>query len=398
MSSIGVANDTITAWVAPILRYERHLSAIAMVAGFGIDNYSFGRIDRPRAHLIFGSYLTLAAITIAASHWLQTRTDAKRVPATTSADEVAAVEALTDEDKKEEAPAEPSERWRKYLPAATQFALGGLWSGFLVFYSRSASLTASWLFLATLAAFLVGNEIFRKYHSRLVFASLLLFFATYSYAVFTVPVVTRTIGKITFLASGAVAIVAFLVFLRVLQMLGRARFAQARWPLLGGAAAIAVAMNLFYFTGVLPPLPLALTRIGIFHSVKHTGAIYQAQGEPQPWYTNYGIGDATMHVADGEPISLYSAVFAPVALSTRITHRWLWYDPGRERWTTQSIVTFPINGGRDGGYRGYTIKSHPKPGDWRVDIDSADGRLIGRLRFVVEQAAAAVQTTNVTLN
>jgi hypothetical protein len=405
MSSIGVAKDTIAALVAPIMRYERHLSALAMVAGFGIDNYSFGRIDRPRAHLILGSYLALAAVTIAVAHWLQTRADAKTVgPVAASKDETAAVAAVTEEDNKEakaeerDHPAGPAERWRKYLPAATQFALGGLWSAFLVFYSRSASLTASWLFLLTLAAFLVGNEFFRKYHSRLVFASLLLFFAMYSYAVFTVPVVTRTIGKITFLVSGGIAIVGFIVFLRILSALGRTRFVQARWRLLVGMAAIAAAMNVFYFTGVLPPLPLALTKIGIFHSVKHTGNVYQAIGETQPWYTNYGIGNATMHVADGQPLSLYSAVFAPIRLSTHITHRWLWYDPKRKRWTTQSVVTYPINGGRDGGYRGYTIKSHPKPGDWRVDIDSDDGRLIGRLAFVVEPATGAVSTTDVMLN
>ena len=407
MSSIGVAKDTIVALVAPIMRYERHLSALAMVAGFGIDNYSFGRIDRPRAHLILGSYLALAAITIAVAHWLQARADAKTVgPVAASKDETAAVAAVTEEDNKEakaeegERPAGLTERLRKYLPAATQFALGGLWSAFLVFYSRSASLTASWVFLLTLAAFLVGNEIFRKYHSRMVFASLLLFFAMYSYAVFTVPVVTRTIGKITFLISGAIAIIGFIVFLRILSVLGRTRFVQARWRLLGGMAAIAATMNIFYFTGVLPPLPLALTRIGIFHSVKHTGNVYQAIGENQPWYTNLAWHRQRHHACRrcGSRFRSTAPCSRRFASSTHITHRWLWYDPKRERWTTQSIVTYPINGGRDGGYRGYTIKSHPKPGDWRDEIDSDDGRLIGRLRFVVEQATAAAEMTSVTLN
>ena len=50
-----------------------------------------------------------------------------------------------------------------------------------------------------------------------------------------------------------------------------------------------------------------------------------------------------------------------------------------------SIVSYPINGGRDGGYRGYTIKSNPGPGEWRVDISTADGHLLGRVRFSVDQ-------------
>ena len=405
MSAIGFAKDTITSWITPILRYERHLSAIAMVAGFAVDSVTFGRIDRPGAHLIFGSYLALAAITIAAAHAFQTRADERNAALAPAASHVAKDSPGTETEAPEPAAAlevpERAERWRKYLPAVTQFALGGLWSGFLVFYSRSASLTASWLFLGTLIAFLVGNEIFRKYHSRLVFAALLLFFATYSYVVFTVPVVTRTIGKLTFLASGAIAILAFLLFLRTLSVLGRTRFAQARWKILGGAAAIAATMNLFYFTGILPPLPLALTRIGIFHSVKHTGTTYQAAAEattPWNWIASLGFRAPVMHVAAGEPLSLYASVFAPIRLTTRITHRWEWYDQNRGRWLAQSVVSFPISGGRDGGYRAYTIKSHPRPGDWRVDVESEDGRLIGRMRFNVVAAPSPVTTSDVTLN
>jgi hypothetical protein len=284
------------------------------------------------------------------------------------------------------------------LPAATQFALGGLWSGFLVFYWRSATFTASWLFLATLAAFFIGNEVFRHYHSRLVFAVLLFFFALYSYAVFTVPVVTGTIGKITFIVSGIVASAVFYCFTRLLSRLGRARYTQARWKLLGGAAAIAAAMNLFYFNGVLPPLPLTLTKIGVFHSVRHVGAIYQAQTEPEPWYTSYGFGKSVVHVAPKDSLSLYSAVFAPGKLSTRITDRWERYDPNKRRWVKQSAVSYSINGGRDGGYRNEIVMKNPKPGDWRAEIVSADGRLIARTWFTVVAATTPVPTTTVTLN
>ena len=436
MSAIGVAKSTFSGWVAPIMRYERHLSALAMVAGFGVDSVTFGRIDRPGAHLIFGSYLALAAITIAAAHALQTRADQRTaalaaaaqalrtsadagattipvpadivkdgvtgepVPAASPNAKGRGTSQLSEQAAKLEVPAKV-ERWRKYLPAATQFALGGLWSGFLVFYSRSASLTASWLFLGTLVAFLVGNEIFRKYHSRLVFAALLLFFAAYSYAVFTVPLVTRTIGKLTFLTSGAIAIVGFLLFLRLLSLLGRKRLSQARWKILGGAAAIAAGMNLFYYAGVLPPLPLALTKIGIFHSVKHTGGNYEATAEattPFNWLSALGFTAPVMHVTEGEPLSLYSSIFAPVRLTTRITHRWEWYDARTRHWLSQSVVSFPISGGRDRGYRAYTIKSHPRPGDWRVDVETEDGRLIGRLKFTVVESATPVATTNVALN
>jgi len=78
-------------------------------------------------------------------------------------------------------------------------------------------------------------------------------------------------------------------------------------------------------------------------------------------------------------------------------HRWRRYDPKSGHWLTVSTVAFAINGGRDGGYRGYTIKHNPQPGDWRVDIDTGEGHLIGRISFKVEQVAAAAPTTAETL-
>src|SRR5215472_7323470 len=119
MSAIGLAKDTITSWVSPILRYERHLSALAMVAGFGVDSITFGRIDRPGAHLIFGSYLAVAGITIAAAHALQTRADERKAAPVPAATQLAgdgsvsdAMAALPPENGTLEHAA-PTERWRK---------------------------------------------------------------------------------------------------------------------------------------------------------------------------------------------------------------------------------------------------------------------------------------------
>jgi hypothetical protein len=54
-------------------------------------------------------------------------------------------------------------------------------------------------------------------------------------------------------------------------------------------------------------------------------------------------------------------------------------------------------GGRDNGYRGYTITHHTAPGDWRLDVDLPDGHIIGRLNFTVVPVASPVVTQAVTL-
>ncbi|HSC17614.1 MAG TPA: DUF2914 domain-containing protein, partial [Rhizomicrobium sp.] len=123
---------------------------------------------------------------------------------------------------------------------------------------------------------------------------------------------------------------------------------------------------------------------------------YQAIAEPQSWKVRFGA-PAVMHVKPGEPLYLYSAVFAPVKLDTKVQHRWQRYDAARHSWRTVSTVTYAIAGGRDGGYRGYTLSHHITPGQWRVDVDLPDGHIIGRVRFDVLPANGPVQTEQKTL-
>ncbi|HEX4861331.1 MAG TPA: DUF2914 domain-containing protein [Rhizomicrobium sp.] len=363
------AIKSMQSWLAWIPRYERQLSAVGMLTGFATDNFMFRRIDLPNTQIIFIVYLCLAAVSILVLHSLNAHTD----------------------------PEVPKPRWQSWLPFASQFALGGLWSGFLIFYTRSAVLLASWPFLLVLAAIFIGNEVFKHYHSRLAFTAVLRFFALFSYAIVTVPILTHTVGMFTFLLSGLAAVAVFTVFLYVLSKFGLSSFLASKWQIAGGAAVVYALINLLWFTGVLPPLPIALAKSGVYNTVRHTGDDYFGTAEPQAWYAG-ALDPPLLHVAPGEPVYVYSAVFAPVSFSMRITHSWQHYNPGTKRWTALSNVTYPINGGRDGGYRGYTIKRHPQPGDWRVDISTDDGRLLGRVRFKVDPTAAPANAVETKLD
>ncbi len=332
---------------------ERRLSAAAMVAGFIADNLFFDRVDLLGTHLVFLSYIAICVFAIGLLHYLESR--------------------------------QIRPRWRSILPIATQFALGGFWSGFVIFYGKSAVVSASWPFLLLLALIFLGNEVFKRYHERLVFTTTLFFFALYSYAIFAVPVVTHELGTRTFLESGAVAVVAFALFMVLLRILGRERFLRGAWQIRGGALAVLVLINIFYFTSILPPLPLALSSGGIYHSISKTSTGYDAYAEHQSWRVSLGA-EPVLHVVPGESLYAYSAIFAPIKLTTTIVHRWEWYDPVAKEWVTESSVSFPISGGRDGGYRGYSTKTNPQAGEWRVDIETIDGRLVGRLGFEVVSA------------
>jgi hypothetical protein len=328
-----------------------------MAGGFAFDSYAFGRIDRPMTQAVFVIYLAVAGASIAILHKLESR------------------------------PQKPDPRTHAILITATQFALGALLSGFCVFYIRSAAIGASWPFLLFMAAIFIGNEYFRAYASRLVFAALLFFFSLYSYAILLVPVVLSRIGPISFLISGGIAVAAFFLYMRLVAWLGHDRYRVARGQIAAGTLAIAALINAFYFAKIFPPLPLVLSDAGIYHNVKRDGRGYQVTTEDEPprWRALFGTFPV-LHTQPGEKLYLYSAVFAPRNLSTRIVHEWQWRTPAGD-WTTQQRITVPISGGREDGFRFSTYRTGPQAGEWRVNIATLDGRAIGRVRFSVEAAS-----------
>jgi hypothetical protein len=186
--------------------------------------------------------------------------------------------------------------------------------------------------------------------------------------------------------------------MRVIAWLGRDRYKNARNQIAAGMIMIAVLINAFYFLKVFPPLPLVLTDAGIFHSAQRTDAGYQVAAETQPpsWQALFGIYPV-VHVQPGAKLYLYSAIFAPRGLRTQIVHEWQWQNAGHD-WTTQQRVPVSIAGGREDGFRFYTLKSAPMPGHWRVNIVTPDGQSIGRVRFSVQPAAQPVALQTRILN
>ncbi len=379
-------------WMHKLKAYERHISAAAMIGGFAFDNFTYGRVDHPVTQTLLIVYIGVAAVSIALLHWLEAHVEWQSTIV---------------------------RKLRGYLPALTQFVLGSLWSAFLVFYARSGTVVASWPFLVVLAAIFIGNEIFSKYYARLIFTVTLLFFALISYAVFMVPVFTHTIGQLTFMLSGGAAVLLFAAFLWLLGKLGRARYGEVRWQIGGCALGVYVALNGLYFLNVLPPLPLALQTSGVYQAIckvpprkagvthcigtisgpnlARSGKLYfAALEEPQSWQNWFGQA-RTVHIEKGRPVIVFGATFAPVNLNTSAAYIWQHYDEVRKEWHTVQQLELPLRGGRDKGYRGYTFKTDPQQGLWRVNFVTVDGRLIGRVRFRVETGAPAEALKSVIL-
>lgn len=290
----------------------------------------------------------------------------------------------------------PVERAQSSLPWAIQFLFGSLFSAYAIFYSQSASWSGTGLFFGFLVALLIANEFLR---GRLSNGPLLIGLYTvvvFSFLTFALPVVTGLMNVWIFLLGAALTLLIAMCVVRVMLRASSSgsepTTAQPWWrgdeARMGLPGVLAVATLIgFYLLNWIPPVPLSMKFGGVYHAVTRGVEGFQLSFERGAWYQFWKRGDDRFR-GDG-PAFCFTAVFAPVDLKTTIYHRWSHQAPGGARLTTTDRIGLTITGGRDGGYRGYSVKSRLAPGHWRVDVETEDGRVLGHIRFSVEPPAAS---------
>jgi len=346
---------------------KKHVSTIAFFGGFIIDTLTLGRVDAWYDNALFVLYLVTAFLGILLVHAVDTGRFAPR-----------------------------SLRVRKaWLPALVQFPIGGLFSGFLIFYVKSASFLTSWFFLALLLVLFVGNEFLHKRYERLVFQVSMFYFALFSYLVLLVPTVLGEISTSAFLLSGLTSLFLVALLVQTLMRLFPDVYRRSARHLAFSIGGICLLFNVLYFANIIPPVPLALKGIGIYHSVVREQGGYRVTFEEPAWYAFWRDTGAVFHRAPGEAAYCFSAVFAPTSVSTDIYHAWMRKNKKGD-WVRENRTPFPIQGGRDGGYRGYTIMHTLTEGEWRCVVETERGQVLGETRFQVEGVSEPVTLTRGT--
>jgi hypothetical protein len=128
----------------------------------------------------------------------------------------------------------------------------------------------------------------------------------------------------------------------------------------------------------------------VYHSVlKSSTGDYLALYEAAPWYVFWRDTSNTFHYEPGQSAYCFSSVYAPTELSTPIYHVWEYYDPTTKDWQVESRIFYSINGGRKAGYRGFSATAGLKPGEWRCNVETASGALIGRISFTAVQVSTS---------
>jgi hypothetical protein len=359
-------------------KFEKYISPVGLIYGFIFTSLTLTRVDMWLENFWIVLHLFVAAFGILALTYFENK------------------------ESKNNLPEEEKTKFHFYLTLIIQFAFGGLFSTFFVFYMRSSSLTDSWLFLAILLILLVGNELWKKHYQRLSFQISVLFISLYLFLVFLLPVIFHRLGSDLFIYAGVISLFIVFLFTFLLRKLAQEKFKNSHNFLKINIVAIFILMNVLYFTNIMPPIPLSLKTAGVYHSVtkiidnKTSTINYEVVAEPTTWL-DYFEQYPVFHKRAGEAVYVFSAVFSPVKFATEIVHQWQYYDEINKVWVDSSRITLPINGGREEGYRLYSLKQLVNPGLWRVKVMTTSDQVLGKINFKIEEAVGTLNLIKTTL-
>ncbi len=282
-------------------------------------------------------------------------------------------------------------RWfREYRGAIVHFLLGALLSLYAIFYFKSSSLLVSFGFLGVLVVLLLANESKRFKALGLSFKFALLSLSFLSFFAYVIPVLAGSIGLAMFLISLLVGCLPLLAAGLRIRSTAPEKFAQARRQILIPLGCVLVAFLGFYFFRLIPPVPLSIPFIGVYHQVERTEAGYRLSHERPEWRIWHN-GDQNFLAQPGDKIHVFFRVFSPARFADQVQMRWYLKDAARG-WTLQDSIPIRIVGGREQGFRGYGVKSNYQSGRWKVQVETNDGREIGRVYFDLETAPLTPRT------
>jgi hypothetical protein len=352
--------------------FSKHKSRLAwstFLAGFLIDVVTLNRIDALFGNIILSFYLLLAILSIVLSNWGDYNDIKNKF----------------------------LYKIYQYSPLITQFSFGALFSGFVVYYTTSGSLVASWPFLLVLYLVFVVNEKVQKYYEKFEFQISVFFASFFAFSIFFLPIVAKKIGDEIFIASGAITVFfTFWVVRGIFKILPVLK--KKKKKIMVNIFFVFFIVNLAYFFQVIPPVPLSIKEMEVVHKTgRNDEGKYFITREKKSWSDFYKNWKNTFYIKKEGEVYFFVSVFAPSGLKADIFHHWEFFDIKGNNWKTIQRVGYEIVGGRGDGYRGYSFISEAENGEWRVSVENSSGFLMGRENFKVINSERSLEMESIIL-
>ncbi len=273
-----------------------------------------------------------------------------------------------------------------YAPLFLQFVFGALLSGFVVYYTLSASFFVSWPFLILIYIFFFLNEKIEKYYEKFEFQISIFFLSFFSFMIFFFPALVQKTGRDIFIASGALTILLIYWILKfIFKIIPILK--KKKWKILRNLSIVFIIFNISYFSNIIPPVPLSVKESEIAHWVgRNKEGKYSITDEVKKFDFKSLKSEILniYHKRPGERVYFFVAVYAPNKLKTKIIHKWYYYNEMKKEWEFIQEVSYKIIGGSKTGYRGYSFLTDPAEGKWKIDVTTEDGLIIHREKFRVK--------------
>ncbi|MDA1038350.1 MAG: DUF2914 domain-containing protein [bacterium] len=330
-----------------VQNHERILLPAMLIFGLVVDFVTFRSIQIQTAFLLLGIHVVVAGVAIIVLHRYKTAKRALFV-----------------------------------APLVVQFTFGALLSAAFIFYWFSGSLSVSWPLICLIAVLMTSNDVFRKHYLRPSVQISVYYFAVFSYFSVVFPFVLNSLEVWVFLFAGVSSLLFIFTYMGILSSL-TLLVPVHTYRVFAVIMTMFIVMNGLYFSNTIPPIPLSIREAGAYHQVEHVNESYLVLSEKESFIDRMLPGQ-TIHLRAGDPLYVFSSVFAPGKLNTRIVHNWQYYDEDARKWIDKNRFAFSIIGGRKEGYRGYSLKSAVQPGKWRVRVETERGQVLGRIKFDIE--------------
>lgn len=269
-----------------------------------------------------------------------------------------------------------------YRKPIIHFLLGSLLSIYSLFFLKSSSVFSSIGFVLVLLGLLIANELKVVQKSEVNIKVGLFVICLFSFYSLLIPVLVGFVGWIPFLASIGLTLITFgFVFRSLEKKVGDSKIVLRF--LVAPSVGVLSLFVLFYFMGWIPPVPISINGMGVYHKIEVKEGNYILQFE-RPWYKFWQSGAQSFNAEPGDSVIFFVEIFSPSRFDDQVILNWNIYDQ-KQGWISSDRIPIRIQGGREKGFRGYTMKKNFTSGEWRVKVETTDGREIGRLYFEVEK-------------
>ncbi|WP_160129168.1 DUF2914 domain-containing protein [Kordia antarctica] len=340
-----------------IRKHEKYAPIIFFIGGFIFDSLTLGRIDRVYDLVMLTSHMTLLTITLYLFN-------------------------LADDNKWENT---FLEKYEEYFPLAIQFFFGGLSSAYVIYFSRSVSLSKTGTFFAILVLLLIANEFLKKRISNKYLQFSVYYFISFTFFAFMIPVILKEINTTIFIISGIISTVMTILLILFIYFSSPSTKSEVKLPkLLGIILSMYLFINVLYYFNMIPPVPLALDKGMVAHNITKENNEYVVTYESDEWYIFWRDHKIKFFHNPNERVYVFSSIFAPTDLNKAVSHRWNYFDPATATWQVTDEITYEIVGGRDNGFRGYTYKENVIDGLWKVEVvTTEEDLLLGVIDFEI---------------